>query len=300
MSRPEHNNPPHPGVAGPGDLPPPGVLAFFTPHEARTVEALAATLLPGTPEDPGASEAGVVDYIDAALWYEDGFTTRTYTSPPFAVPYEGEEPPTGESNQGQAQQPSTGPGAMPQASSQASPTSGVIRVPKDLLDRYGPQSPLTPQDLYRIGLPAVDAYARRRFDRLFADLEPQAQEQIVADLAANQVPLPGAAPSSLFFAQLRTHVIEGMFSDPLYRGNRDMVGWKLIGYPGAQRAYSPAEIRTEGYHRPPQSMADLPGFDEPPSGGPPSGRFRPDQRPSAAPPPTGKDPAGKADDPQPS
>ena len=29
---------------------------------------------------------------------------------------------------------------------------------------------------------------------------------------------------------------EGMFADPIYGGNRDFAGWKLIGYPGAQRA----------------------------------------------------------------
>ena len=35
---------------------------------------------------------------------------------------------------------------------------------------------------------------------------------------------------------------EGMFSDPLYGGNRDYAGWKLVGYPGAQRAYTAHEL----------------------------------------------------------
>src|SRR5687768_5288304 len=37
----------------------PTILRSFTPHEARTVEALTARILPGSPEDPGAREAGV-------------------------------------------------------------------------------------------------------------------------------------------------------------------------------------------------------------------------------------------------
>jgi gluconate 2-dehydrogenase gamma chain len=37
-----------------------------------------------------------------------------------------------------------------------------------------------------------------------------------------------------------------MFSDPVYGGNRNFVGWQLIGYPGAQRAYLPDEIAVEG------------------------------------------------------
>jgi gluconate 2-dehydrogenase gamma chain len=35
------------------------------------------------------------------------------------------------------------------------------------------------------------------------------------------------------------NVIEGFFSDPIYGGNRDMVGWKLIGFPGARYDYRP-------------------------------------------------------------
>jgi gluconate 2-dehydrogenase gamma chain len=26
--------------------------------------------------------------------------------------------------------------------------------------------------------------------------------------------------------------MEGMFSDPIYGGNRDKVGWRMIGFPG--------------------------------------------------------------------
>lgn len=39
---------------------------FFTDDEARTVEAIAAQLIPAD-TDPGAKEAGVVDYIDIQL-----------------------------------------------------------------------------------------------------------------------------------------------------------------------------------------------------------------------------------------
>ena len=44
-----------------------------------------------------------------------------------------------------------------------------------------------------------------------------------------------------FFDSLRNHTIEGMFSDPAHGGNRDLVGWKLLGYPGPQPSYSHAE-----------------------------------------------------------
>ncbi len=64
-----------------------------------------------------------------------------------------------------------------------------------------------------------------------------------------------------FFTILRRHTAEGMFSDPAYGGNRDMAGWKLIGYPGAQRAYTEHDILTEtDTPRPPQSLAQLHAF----------------------------------------
>jgi gluconate 2-dehydrogenase gamma chain len=44
-----------------------GALTFFNPHEAATVEAMAARIIPGTPDDPGAREAEVIVYIDRAL-----------------------------------------------------------------------------------------------------------------------------------------------------------------------------------------------------------------------------------------
>jgi gluconate 2-dehydrogenase gamma chain len=43
--------------------------------------------------------------------------------------------------------------------------------------------------------------------------------------------------STLFFRMLRIHTIEGMFCDPLHGGNRDLIGWQLIGYPGPRMSY---------------------------------------------------------------
>lgn len=42
-------------------------LTFFFLDEADTVEALAARIMPGDAQDPGAREAGVLIYIDRAL-----------------------------------------------------------------------------------------------------------------------------------------------------------------------------------------------------------------------------------------
>ena len=51
---------------------------------------------------------------------------------------------------------------------------------------------------------------------------------------------------------------EGMFSDPVYGGNRDYIGWKLVGYPGAQRAYTPYELMHGPQHKRVQASRDMP------------------------------------------
>ena len=37
-----------------------------------------------------------------------------------------------------------------------------------------------------------------------------------------------------FFNLIRTHTIQGTFSDPFYGGNSNFIGWDMIGYPGAR------------------------------------------------------------------
>ena len=37
---------------------------------------------------------------------------------------------------------------------------------------------------------------------------------------------------SRFVQLLRAHTIEGMFSDPMHRGNAGLIGSQLVGYPG--------------------------------------------------------------------
>jgi gluconate 2-dehydrogenase gamma chain len=48
---------------------------------------------------------------------------------------------------------------------------------------------------------------------------------------------------------------EGFFADPIYGGNRDMAGWKLVGFPGARYDYRDwVERHNEVYPLPPVSI----------------------------------------------
>jgi gluconate 2-dehydrogenase gamma chain len=44
-------------------------------------------------------------------------------------------------------------------------------------------------------------------------------------------------PGDLFFEHLWEVTLEGYFSDPVYGGNRGLISWRMIGFPGAYASY---------------------------------------------------------------
>jgi gluconate 2-dehydrogenase gamma chain len=211
--------------------------SFFNIHEAQTVDALVSRILPGTADDPGAHEAGVVIFIDRKLSGTNlGYALKTYQQGPFPVVYE--EP-------------------VPVAAASIRDIYDYVPVPASDIARYGYQSVLTPQDFYRNGVAYVDDYAQSKFQKDFVDLTSDQQDTILTDMEADKATGFSGPGAKAFFTMLRNDTVEGMFSDPMYGGNQDMVGWKLLGFPGAQRNYTPDDLKNKSFQRDPQSLAML-------------------------------------------
>jgi hypothetical protein len=68
--------------------------------------------------------------------------------------------------------------------------------------------------------------------RPFEQRDAQAQDAFLKRLEAGELML-GDIPSAVFFETLLANTIEGYFADPMYGGNRGMVGWRMVGFPGA-------------------------------------------------------------------
>ena len=119
------------------------------------------------------------------------------------------------------------------------------------------------QSLYAAGLEAVDAHARDTAGRPFAELDGDAQDAVLGDLEQNVG--EGFEPDSAsFFDMVLQHTIEGTFADPNDGGNRDFIGWEMLGYPGLRLAV--AEDQQAMDARPEMtrlSAYDLPMFDSP-------------------------------------
>lgn len=165
-------------------------LLRLTPHQARTAEAIFERLFPADADSAGATEIGVLAYVDRAL---DG-------------PY-------------QAQ-----------------------------------------QESYRLGLAGLDRAARETCGAAFADCAADQQNALLALLEAGRLPDLPTPIQQNFFALLRQHVQEGLFADPVYGGNRDKEGWRVLGHPGiwlensAEENLTPAAVTKGGVV---QSLADV-------------------------------------------
>jgi hypothetical protein len=90
---------------------------------------------------------------------------------------------------------------------------------------------------YARGLTALDARARKQLGAGFAALAAEQQDALLAELEG------GDAESAAFFELVRRHVVEGMFGDPVWGGNAEQAGWKLLGYPGPRHVWTAEEQR---------------------------------------------------------
>jgi gluconate 2-dehydrogenase gamma chain len=96
----------------------------------------------------------------------------------------------------------------------------------------GYQLPLTPARLYRAAIEGSNGYCRKTFGQSFDRCSGEQKETFLKDLQAGKITFAGGLPGRVFFGVLYTNVMEGMFADPIYGGNKDKIGWKMLGFPG--------------------------------------------------------------------
>lgn len=183
----------------------------FVPYQVTILRAACNRIIPTDENGPGAEEAGVVYFIDREIGSRKAYRGPRYIQGPFQV---------GEATQGD-------------------------------------QSSMDLKERFRIGLNSMNAYAMAtNGGKGFADLTPDQQDKVLTDMSTgkvdefgsisiNKTPLtpmatggqPGISAKA-FFALLLSFTMAGFFSDPVHGGNRNMVGWKLIGFPGAHLTWA--------------------------------------------------------------
>lgn len=104
--------------------------------------------------------------------------------------------------------------------------------------QQGPQSPLTPSQHWQQGLAALAQYVSGAFaGKSFATLSADQQDDVLHRLESGEAKLGGGVNGGEFMKLVIDMTKQGFLTDPVYGGNRGMIGWRMIGFPGAVYDY---------------------------------------------------------------
>jgi gluconate 2-dehydrogenase gamma chain len=123
----------------------------------------------------------------------------------------------------------------------------------------GYQLPLTPAQLYRVGIVATNAHCQKTYGKTFDRLDESQRQEVLIGLSTGKIGFESGPPVRVFWTTLYQTVMEGMFSDPIYGGNRNKAGWRLIGFPGviAVHRENVEKYRDKKFPTDPLSIADM-------------------------------------------
>ena len=201
--------------------------SFFDAHQRETIVAAMARIIP-TDDQPGAREAGTIDFLDRYLSGIDFICAK-----PDGSGFEKLEGKRAEAWRKRVE---------------------ILRVK------------------YVEGIADLDRRSRAEFGREFVALAPDQQDRVLGALEHRdpiEEPVPTAPAYALnaatsattggepalqqtsteteleFMPLLVMHTRQGFYSDPIYGGNRDRIGWHVIGFPGPA---SLAEVHNGAYN----------------------------------------------------
>ena len=123
----------------------------------------------------------------------------------------------------------------------------------------GYQLPLTPAQLYRAGIEATNAHCRKTYGKTFDRIDDAQRQEVLIGLSTGKITFDNGLPVRVFWTTLYQTVIEGMYSDPIYGGNRNKAGWAIIGFPGVIAVHRDhvEQYRGKPFPNKPLGIADM-------------------------------------------
>ncbi|HEX6564794.1 MAG TPA: gluconate 2-dehydrogenase subunit 3 family protein [Chthoniobacterales bacterium] len=184
------------------------MATFFNSHQRATIEAAMARIIP-TDDQPGAREANTIEFLDRYLSGVDFIYAR----------------PDG---------------------------SGFEKLERKRADAWRQRIAIL-RTKYVEGIKELDQKSASRFGAEFVFLTGNQQDHTLTDMERGTAPGPAAFEAQAtvgpvepalqqtsaeidldFFQLLTLHTRQGFYSDPIYGGNKDRIGWKLIGFAGPE------------------------------------------------------------------
>ena len=195
---------------------------FFDDHQRAVVEAAMARIIP-TDETPGAREAGTVHFVDRYLSGIDYI---------YALP----------DGSGFEKLEGRRAAAWQQRVDQARTkyAAGIAELDRLCLEQHQAEFVDLDADRQDEMLRRIERAGSPEAERAWRDTPAIAYGGPV-EPALQQT---NAEADMDFFNLLVTHTRQGFLADPIYGGNKDQVGWQVIGFPGPA---SLAEVHTGRY-----------------------------------------------------
>ena len=126
---------------------------------------------------------------------------------------------------------------------------------------HGPQSPLTPEQLFKAGVAAANEACTKQFGKTFDQLSPADGNTFLLALGGGKVKDARVPLGSWFNDLVYPLFQQACFADPIYGGNVGKVFWKMIGYPGLPATNTINMVQYRGKQVPgsldPKSIADF-------------------------------------------
>ena len=161
-------------------------------HERATIEAAAARIVPAD-EGPGAREAGVIGYIEGLLASDEM-----------------------DVDIGPREKKEYANFLLGGMAGRTEEQQATLFKLTGLGSRH--------LQAYRDGVAELDRLASElNSGKDFCGLDDAAQDRVLTTLDERKDP---------FFTLLLTHTMEGFYGHPRHGGNKDGVGWEVLGYPG--------------------------------------------------------------------
>jgi gluconate 2-dehydrogenase gamma chain len=122
----------------------------------------------------------------------------------------------------------------------------------------GYQLALTPRQYFESGIAAANAWSRKTHGKEFDRLSPAERDAALKAMDEGKVQFEHFSAKA-FADRVIAIVMEGFFSDPMYGGNRNKAGWKMLGFPGLPATYADKvdKYYNKQYVAPPRSIADF-------------------------------------------
>lgn len=122
------------------------------------------------------------------------------------------------------------------------------------VESQGWQMPYTPREMMRRAIAGLEEGGTR-----LADLDAGQREEAITRLSEGALSVTDDIPAGAFFDELLALTNEGYFADPIYGGNRDYAGWRMVGFPGAHAYYLDFVEANRPYRVQPRGIAHVPG-----------------------------------------